>query len=36
MLTDESIMYALYELEFVIINIYVNDLFIIITLLKLI
>ncbi len=28
MLTDESIMYASYELKFSIINIYVNDLFI--------
>ncbi len=28
MLTDESIMYASYESEFSIINIYVNDLFI--------
>ena len=36
MLTDKSIMYASYELKFVIINIYVNDLLIIITLMKLI
>ncbi len=28
MITDKSIMYASYELKFVIINIYVNDLFI--------
>ncbi len=28
MLTDESIIYASYELKFVIINIYVNDLLI--------
>ncbi len=36
MLTDESIMYASYELEFVIISIYVNDLLITVTLMKLI
>ncbi len=36
MLTDESIMYASYESEFVIINIYVNDLLITITLMNLI
>ncbi len=36
MLTDESIMYASYESEFVIINIYVNDLLITVTLIKLI
>ena len=36
MLTDESIMYASYELEFVIISIYVNDLFITVTFMNLI
>ncbi len=36
MLINESIMYASYELEFVIINIYVNDLLITATLIKLI
>ncbi len=36
MLTDESIMYASYELGFVIISIYVNDLLIAATLMKLI
>ncbi len=36
MLINESIIYASYELEFVVINIYVNNLFIIITLMKLI
>ncbi len=36
MLTDESIIYASYESEFVIISIYVNDLHIAITLMKLI
>ncbi len=36
MLTDESIMYASYESEFVIISIYVNDLLITITLMNLI
>ncbi len=36
MLINESIIYASYELEFVIISIYVNDLFIIITLINLI
>ncbi len=36
MLTDESIMYASYELKFVIISIYVNDLFIAVTLMNLI
>ncbi len=36
MLINESIMYASYESEFVIINIYINDLLIIITLMKLI
>ncbi len=36
MLTDKSIMYASYELEFVVISIYVNDLLITVTLMKLI
>ncbi len=36
MLTNESIMYASYESEFVIISIYVNDLLITVTLMKLI
>ncbi len=36
MLTDESIIYASYELEFVIISIYVNDLLITVTLMNLI
>ncbi len=36
MLTDKNIMYASYELKFVIINIYVNDLFITVMLIKLI
>ncbi len=36
MLTDESIIYASYESEFVVNNIYVNDLFITVTLMKLI
>ena len=36
MLTDESIMYASYESEFVIISIYVNDLLITVTLMNLI
>ncbi len=36
MLTDKSIMYASYELKFVIINIYINNLLIIIRLIKLI
>ncbi len=36
MLTDKSIIYASYESEFVIINIYVNDLLITVTLMKLI
>ncbi len=36
MRADESIMYASYELEFVIISIYVNDLLIAVTLMKLI
>ncbi len=36
MLTDKNIMYASYELKFVIISIYVNDLFITVTLKKLI
>ena len=36
MLTDESIIYASYESEFVIISIYVNDLLITVTLMKLI
>ncbi len=36
MLINESIIYASYELEFVIISIYVNDLFITVTLIKLI
>ncbi len=35
MLTDKSIMYASYESEFVVINIYVNDLLITVTLIKL-
>ncbi len=36
MLTDKSIMYASYESEFVIINIYVNDLLIAIIIINLI
>ncbi len=36
MLTDESIIYASYELKFSIINIYVNDLFIKLIIMKLI
>ncbi len=36
MLINESIMYASYESEFVIINIYVDDLLIAVTLMKLI
>ncbi len=36
MLTDESIMYASYELEFVIISIYVNDLLIAVIIMNLI
>ncbi len=36
MLTDKSMMYASYQSEFVIINIYVNDLLIAVTLMKLI
>ncbi len=36
MLANESIMYASYELDFVIISIYVNDLLITVTLMNLI